>query len=60
MDAQDKKHSPGKNKKDRRWLLGVVSWPEFWKSLDQVVDWNRKRDEINTLNTSDSEDNPPT
>lgn len=56
MDAQDKRHSLGEKTKDHRRLLGEVSWQEFWKSLDQVVDWNKKRDEINTLRRSHRED----
>ena len=56
MDAQDKRHRVGDKKKEHRWLLGEVSWQEFWTTLDQLVDWNKKRDEINTLRTSDRED----
>jgi len=55
MDAQDEQNRHGEIMKDRRWLLGEVSWQEFWKTLDQMVDWNKKRDEINTLRTSNKE-----
>ena len=56
MDAQDEQNRLGEKKGDRRWLLGEVSWQEFWKTLDQLVDWNKKRDEIDTLRGSDGEE----
>ena len=55
MDAQDEQNRHGEIMRDRRWLLGEVSWQDFWKTLDQMVDWNKKRDEIDTLRTSNKE-----
>ena len=56
MDAQDKQRNRRNHKEKSRRLLSEVSWGEFWKTLDHLVDWNKKRDEIAGLSRSEGED----
>jgi hypothetical protein len=39
----------GDPNRDYTWLLREATWREFWFALDQVVDWIKKREEIEKL-----------
>ncbi|NCF69249.1 MAG: hypothetical protein GWP61_25110 [Chloroflexi bacterium] len=58
MNTPDGRHKLEKRKRDYRLLLREVSWEEFWKTLDHLVDWNEMRHEIDKLRTNDAEDKP--
>ena len=45
---------PLEKERDYQWLLKEASWQEFWLILDQLVDWNKKRKEIESLNSDQS------
>ncbi|MDX1417730.1 MAG: hypothetical protein R3293_26240 [Candidatus Promineifilaceae bacterium] len=47
MDKQRKQ--PQEKERAYQWLLMEASWQEFWHSLDQLVDWNKKREEWERL-----------
>ncbi|MFN2173110.1 MAG: hypothetical protein ACK2U0_16275 [Candidatus Promineifilaceae bacterium] len=53
MDERTKQ--PLEEERDYQWLLKEASWHEFWLFLDQMVDWNKKREEIEKLNSKKSE-----
>jgi hypothetical protein len=40
---------------DYLWLLKEASWQEFWLFLDQLVDWRKKREELENLNSVQSD-----
>jgi hypothetical protein len=46
---------PVEKDKDYQWLLKEASWQEFWLFLDQLVDWNKKREELENLNSDQSD-----
>ena len=39
----------GEPNRDYTWLLREATWGEFWFALDQVVDWIKKREELEKL-----------
>lgn len=39
----------GEQDRDYSWLLKEASWGEFWFAIDQVVDWIKKREEVEKL-----------
>ena len=47
MDEQKKQ--PLRKERSYQWLLKEASWQEFWLILDELVDWNEKRDEFENL-----------
>ena len=45
MDARTEKKE--KRNEDYQWLIKDATWGEFWFALDTVVDWIKKREQIN-------------
>jgi hypothetical protein len=53
-NVEKQTEQPLEKDKDYQWLLKEASWQEFWLLLDQLVDWNQKRKEIEGLNCDQS------
>jgi hypothetical protein len=43
---EEHKEPPLEKERDYQWLLKKASWQEFWLFLDELVDWNKKREEF--------------
>jgi len=48
------REAPEEPENDIHWLLSEASWGEFWTAVDQLVDWIKKREELEHLHHHNS------